>query len=408
MNRIHLVSLILFCFGDYVSAQMRVSADFPGGSAVVVSVDTDERSVHIRPDVHKDRGWPCWWYCRLDGLSVGKPVKVTVSANPAPFRDSQVLDHTWLLPDRASISDDDVRWEHTAEANRGGSTATYAFDASAETMWVAWGPPFLPSHAESMLKQISTSDSNAELFELARTRHNRPVYAIRFGARATDAVKPSAIWVQARQHAWEAGSSWVAQGFLKWATSDDPIAARLRSKATICVVPIMDVDSVTDGAGGKASVPRDHNRDWDDEPEFPEVRAAQTLIHSLHKHHRFDVFVDLHNPSANDRKPFFFGPKIDELSSVQQRNFIRWKAIAESHIEHLEPEYRFAAYVKTQEERNRVSSNWVRDHSSPQVVAMTLETPWNRPEGTQEGYQLVGRQLGMTIARYLSTDPSKE
>ncbi len=393
---------------DDAMAGLTVSTDFEGGSAVVVSLDARNQSLHIQPKVVHERGFPCWWYCRLDGLSVGKPVKFTVSANPAPFRGQQVLSHTWLLPDRASITSDNSVWQHTRLAEFKNKTATYTFDATAETMWVAWGPPLLASHSEKFLANVAKELPGAEVFKLARTRAGRPVSAIRLGARPKDRLKPFGIWIQARQHAWEAGSSWVAKGFLEWASSDDPIAVQLRKKAAIYVVPIMDVDSVTDGVGGKTAVPRDHNRDWDDEPIYPEVRAAQTMIRQLDENCRFDVFVDLHNPGPIDRKPFFFGPMIEELSEIQQRNFVRWKAVAHSLIEQLEPEYRFASYVKTQEERDRVSSNWVRNHTSAHVVAMTLETSWNRPEGTQQGYQRVGNQLGLTIARYLTMDPRAE
>lgn len=413
MKQSHILNLLLIfcsliCFSDRAAAQMQATADFVGGSAVIVSTDAEQQSVHLQPEVRQDRGWPCWWYCRLDGLTVGTPVELSVSANPAPYRERQVLSQSWLLPDRASISDDNVSWRHTPEADRKGKAATYTFEATAKTMWVGWGPPFLPSHAEKLLKEVAETLPGAELFELARTRGNRPVNAIRFGAQESDDVRPSAIWIQARQHAWEAGSSWVAQGFLRWAASDDPIAADLRSKATIYVVPIMDVDNVAIGAGGKASVPRDHNRDWDDKPIYTEVLAAQSKIKQLLNSHRFDAFIDLHNPGPNDRKPFYFAPKMDGLPKLQQRNYMRWRAISESLIEGIEPEFRFTGYIKTQEERDRVSSNWVRNHTTPHVVSMTLETSWNRSEGTQQGYQSVGEQLGLTIARYLNGDPSAD
>ncbi|KAA5542706.1 hypothetical protein FYK55_14350 [Roseiconus nitratireducens] len=393
-----------FCFQLHGSAQIRVTADFPGGSAVVVSTDAASQSVHVQPQVRQERGWPCWWYFQLHGLSIGKPVSVTVSASSTPFRAGRVLSPTWLLPDSASISSDNIHWQHTPKAESDDRKAVYTFEATAETMWVAWGPPFLPSHAEALLRQISESLPDSELFVLARTRGDRPVHAIRFGARSDDAGKPSAIWIQARQHAWETGSSWVAQGFLNWVASDDPVAIELRNKATICVVPIMDVDNVADGTGGKDAVPRDHNRDWDDDPVYPEVRAAQMAIKKLNASHRFDLFIDLHNPSPNDRQPYFYGPKLDRLSQVQYRNYIRWKAIAESQIDALEPDYRFTSYIKSQQELDRVSKNWVRNHTSPQVVSLTLETAWNRPQGSQQGYQQVGKQLGLTIARYLSAD----
>jgi hypothetical protein len=170
----------------------------------------------------------------------------------------------------------------------------------------------------------------------------------------------------------------------------------------------MDVDNVTMGAGGKAAVPRDHNRDWNDEPVYPEVRAAQRQILELEGQRRFDVFIDLHNPGASDRRPFFFGPRIRTVPSVQQRNYVRWLAIARGLMDQLEPDYRFTSYVKTQEELNQMSSNWVRNHTSKHVVSVTLETAWNRPEGTPEGYEKVGRQLGEALAEYLTTNPRRD
>lgn len=395
---------LCFCFQQSSSAEIQVTADFSGGSAVVVSTDSANQSVHIKPQVRPDQGWPCWWYFQITGLSTGSPVSVTVSANATPFRAGRVLNSSWLLPDSASISTDNIHWQHTPQAKVESGRAVYQFEATSETMWVAWGPPFLPSHAESLLNRIAKLNPDSVVFELARTRSNRPVHAIRFGAQSDDSGKRPAVWIQARQHAWESGSSWVAQGFLEWVASDDPGAIDLRNKAIICVVPIMDVDNVANGMGGKDAAPRDHNRDWDDDPIYPEVRAAQEAIKKLNENHRFDLFVDLHNPGPNDRKPYFYGPKLDGLPQTQYRNYIRWKEIAKTHIEHLESDYRFTSYIKTQEELDRVSKNWVRNHSSPHVIALTLETAWNRPQGTQNGYKQVGKQLGMTIASYLAGD----
>jgi len=383
------------------TAQVRVATDFPGGSAVVVSVDDAKQAVHIQPQLHPDDGWPCWWSFRLDGLSIGRSVHVTVSGNPAPFRSGRVLGSSWSLPDQASISSDGMHWKHTPKTEIKDGAAVYVFEAQAETMWVAWGPPFLPSDTEVLLGEIAGALPNSELFELARTRGDRPVRAIRFGARSDGSGETPAVWIQARQHAWETGSSWVASGFLKWVAGDDPAAIELRNKATFYVVPIMDVDRVVDGAGGKEAVPRDHNRDWDGQPVYPEVRAAQNAIKELANGHRFDLFIDLHNPAPGNRQTFFFGPKLDQLPETQYRNYIRWKAIAVSQIKDLVPDYRFTSYIKTQEELDRVSNNWVRRNTSGHVVALTLETAWNRPEGTQQGYQQVGKQLGLTIAQYL-------
>ncbi|MDB4637991.1 M14 family zinc carboxypeptidase, partial [bacterium] len=265
---------------------------------------------------------------------------------------------------------------------------------------------YLPADADAVLRLAKEKLPTAEVFELAQTRQGRSVKGVRFGAKPSEQHKPYGVWIQARQHAWEAGGSWVGQGFLQWAVSDEPSAVEFRKLANIYYIPIMDVDSVAVGAGGKDAVPRDHNRDWDEHPHYPEVAAAQKRIRQMEREQRFDVFIDLHNPGPNDRRPYFYGPHgMDKLPVIQQRNYTRWIAYAHNHIEQSNEKYRFATYVTTDEERNRMSANWVRNHTSSHVMSVTLETSWNRPEGTQKGYQTVGRQLGLSLLRYLESQP---
>ena len=80
----------------------------------------------------------------------------------------------------------------------------------------------------------------------------------------------------------------MGRGFIAWAASDDPAAAELRKIATIHFIPIMDIDNVAIGAGGKDAIPRDHNRDWSDEPAYPEVAAAQAKIQVIDRARRFE------------------------------------------------------------------------------------------------------------------------
>lgn len=391
---------------NLAEAEITVSTDFEGGSGVVVGRDDDKGFLHVQPAVRAGRGFPCWWYFKVNGLEPGAMLTLKVSGNPEPFQGKRVLESSWSLPDRAAISVDNENWTQTPKGRREDQSIIYEFKAPAETFWLAWGPPFLPSHAEKLLKTAKETLPSAEIFELARTRGDRPVKGIRFGAEPRENHKPFGVWIQARQHAWETGGSWVGQGFLLWAVSDDEGAVELRKQAEIHFIPIMDIDSTATGAGGKDAIPRDQNRDWDDRPHYPEVAAAQKRILELERAGRFDVYVDLHNPGPNDRTPFFFGPiEMSKLPSIQQRNHARWIAFAHVNIDHLQEKYRLASYVKTEEERNRMSSNWVRNHTSPHVMSATLETSWNRPEGTSSGYQSVGRQLGLTLTRYLASDP---
>src|SRR5690606_22838617 len=139
------------------------------------------QEVHLQPSLREGRGWPCWWYVRLDGLRVGEPVSVTLTAQPREFREGRVLAAAWSQPDRAAISTDNRTWTQTPPCRREHGAATYQFNAPAEPIWLAGGPPFLPSHAEEPLERSAATVPNAERFVLATTLQGRPVHGIRLG-----------------------------------------------------------------------------------------------------------------------------------------------------------------------------------------------------------------------------------
>ncbi|MCB1080144.1 MAG: hypothetical protein KDM64_20160, partial [Verrucomicrobiae bacterium] len=109
----------------------------------------------------------------------------------------------------------------------------------------------------------------------------------------------------------------------------------------------------------------------------------------------------------------FFGPfDYETLPAPVHAQYRRWITLAGTEIKGplpVQKDYRFATYVKTDEERARMSSGWVRNHTDPRrVISVTLETAWNTPASTAEGYLTVGGQLGRTVARYLEKELDSE
>jgi hypothetical protein len=158
------------------------------------------------------------------------------------------------------------------------------------------------------------------------------------------------------------------------------------------------------GAGGKDQKPHDHNRDWSDEPVFPAVKAAQEMIANMDEPGEFDLFVDLHNPGPGDGKPFFFVTPADLQSKQRAGKQTEWLDAAKLFLS----KEKLGLADKTRESGagyhplwRQISKNWVSAHSREHVVAVTLETSWNTPHSTQEGYRAYGRALGRAIHHYL-------
>ena len=89
--------------------------------------------IHLTSADDPKRGFPCWWYFRLDGMDTNKPLTLEVTANqgivqtgvPGKTRKFPV---DFSLPEYASVSLDGTNWEHTARGERHGNRATYQID----------------------------------------------------------------------------------------------------------------------------------------------------------------------------------------------------------------------------------------------------------------------------------------
>lgn len=388
--------VVLFASADMLLAgELAVDSDFSGGSAKVIEIDQENRIIRIEPETNPQRGWECWWYLQVSGVEPGETITIDVGNAP------------WATPNQAAVSTDNLTWKQTSAGKRDGKRIAYQHKVDGETCWFAWGPPFTVQDAQRLVDASANSSPHATAFELCQTRAGRTVPALRVKEAGVPDEQRKGIWIQARQHAWESGSSWVCRGFVQWLLSDDPRATSLRQKSLITIIPVMDIDNVAIGAGGKNQIPQDHNRDWSDTPHWNSVKVAQQQILEQDKAGQFDLFVDLHNPDAGAKNPYFYTTTADYLSEEGNRNLQHF--LATSRLEITGP---LAFKGETREsgpsyDKNwtQISKNWVTKNTTHGVVAVTLETAWNTPHSTQDGYMTVGRQLGMAIERYFRTMP---
>jgi hypothetical protein len=212
--------------------------------------------------------------------------------------------------------------------------------------------------------------------------------------------KRIALWIQARQHAWESGSSWVAQGFTEWLLGASPEAAWLRQRAEVFVVPVMDVDHVAKGDGGKEAIPQDHNRDWSDQPYWPEVAAAQTTLREFIAAGRLGAFVDLHNPAPNDRTVHYHTPPDEDSKPGQRAAIERFVELARTHLAAVMPVDAKAlkkSGANYDPNWKRMSATWVAMNAPENTLAICVETPWNLSQSTQAGYREMGAAVGRTL-----------
>jgi hypothetical protein len=384
---------------------LRVASDFEGGSARVLSIDAAAQTLRITPAGDPARGMPSWWFLRVDGADVAKPLTLEVVARDVamPMDDggSKPLTPGWTLPKRAAVSTDGVAWSQTPPAEQRGDRAVYRLTVTAPTVWLAWGPPFTATDAAAYAERTAREHPAAQAFTLAESREGRPVPALRIAEGDRPLAQRPALWVLARQHAWECGGTWVGLGMADWLLGEDPSAVALRRAAEIFLVPVMDVDHVATGDGGKNARPQDHNRDWSETPHWPEVAAAQKRMLEASKEGRLELLLDLHNPSPGATLQTFYAqspPYISEEATAAQQRFLDIAHELFGEIKMNDGNPSRPALLPVWE---RISTPWVLRHGHARTVAVTVETPWNTPEGTPDGYRAVGRKVGLAVARYI-------
>jgi len=403
-------ALILACRAAVAAEPLVVDVDFEGGSAHTIKIDDSARRIDFMPGGSPERGWPCWWYFHLKGITPGESISLRLRASSAAVDRpgvslSKPLSAVWAQVERATYSTDGETWHRTEKGARDGEWMVYTLKPDASTIFVAWGPPYTPSMAAKFVRKQADARRGATATELCRSREGRSVPLLHVMEGESPKHKRFGIWIQARQHAWESGSSWVAQGFAEWLMSDAADAAWLRRHAEIFIVPIMDVDNAATGNGGKDAVPQDHNRDWSEKPNWNEVIAAQRRIGDLAAEGRIDLFLDLHNPGPTD-PTFFFTLPDDLLTAAKIESRDRFIAMACSRLAALQPKLAVndkpkGAGGKYTEKWREMSANWVALHGNPRTVSLCLETSWNHPSGTTDVYRAVGAEVAAAAREYL-------
>lgn len=382
---------------DKSAEDWTVRQDFPGAGGVIDKLDRNGRKIHFRPHHEQGGGWgQVWWYFKVEGLTPGDVITLELAQDIPPGEG---------IAPQAYFSKDRQHWEMTERGEKmmvnGAQVVVYKQVVTARTLWFAYNIPYLADQYKELVQRVKKQRKEAEVVELCRTRGGRSVPLIQIGRR-TGTRRPH-VWLQARAHAFESGSSWVLHELTVWLLSDDPEAKRLRSAATFTILPVIDVDGVEEGRTGKNHPPHDHNRDWQDvPPHWQEVAAIKGQLEKLINDGSLALFIDIHGP-ANQSHPYFICPSDPFLSKEQkekQMAFLETLGARQMTKEAQKTQSMNQFHYTLRESNPLTAPGWAINHTTPEVIALTLEVNMNTPLSTREGYREQGVTLGRGIARY--------
>ena len=191
---------------------------------------------------------------------------------------------------------DDVEWNEAATNLR------IRFTPEHQSVWIAHIPPYTNRDLANLLRDLQ-GHPYLQKESIGKSVGGRDILLLTVTNPAIPENRKRVIWLMARQHAWEAGTSWVVEGALRYLLSSEAGAARLRDECIFKVNPMADPDGVARGGVRYNANGYDLNRNWDiiDPKLMPEIYALRrTLWDWVDSGHQIDLFVTLHNQEIED------------------------------------------------------------------------------------------------------------
>jgi hypothetical protein len=283
-------------------AELKVSANFPNGSVGQVSaVNPLHLRVGIKGQTDQDgRNRQASWYSfEVSGVPKGAEVIIDLVDLPGEYNYKANLG--------AITKDTRPYWK---EGKKGlWQEALGDYDAE-EPKWrlrirpkkgtflVAHIPPYTAKNLGLLRKELKPT-----IEVCGKTIGGKPLELWTFDLSGGKADAP-VVWMMFRQHAWEAGTSWAGDGFMR----------NLPPGVVWKILPWNDPDGVDAGGVRFNQKGFDLNRNWDapnDVSKRPEILAQKTAIEAwLKEGKKIDLFLTLHNTETGE---YLEGPPDSKL-----------------------------------------------------------------------------------------------
>jgi hypothetical protein len=307
--------LALHCFTRQgVAAEARpitFNTNFEGASlGKIEKLDDSRFRCHVAGQ-YDERGLnrqATWYFFRMDDVK-DREITVTLTDLVGEYNDKPgaCAMNSDIIP---VFSYDAEHWEHFAAMDWDNTKkeATMKFRPERSTVWIAHVPPYTTSHLQRLLTEVNRHP-HALVEVIGQTVQGRDLHLVTVTNPEIPETRKKTVWLSARQHAWEAGTSFVMEGALRFMTSDDPRAVALRDRVVFKFVPMMDPDGCTSGKVRFNANGYDVNRHWDEVDlrskalleRMPEIWYVKKAIFGwVGSGQKIDLMLNLHNTESTE------------------------------------------------------------------------------------------------------------
>jgi hypothetical protein len=152
---------------------------------------------------------------------------------------------------------------------------------------------------------------------IGRTVEGRDLELIRIG----NSLAPYRVFLRARAHPWEAGSSWVVQGLIERLLREDDLSKKDLGRYCVYILPMANIDGVVRGRTRFNSLGKDLNRDWDkpiDPLLAPENYAVEKWLAKMIRDGQAPhLALELHNDASGQLH--LSRPQVSQLKAYLER-----------------------------------------------------------------------------------------
>ena len=306
-----IVFLLVVSANAQTTAPVIFNTNFEGGSLGKIERLSDTHFVcAVRGEQNYEgrNRQASWYYFRMDNV-LGRDITIELTdiVGEYNYRPGARAIRKTTVP---VFSYDGRNWQHfdTTDWDVKTTRAILRFRPTHESIWIAHIQPYTTRDLQRLLDAVSTSPHLCvETIGESAQGHDLLLLTVTNFDRSDTHKK--VVWLIARQHAWESGGSFVAEGAIRFILSEDPEARQLRDQVIFKFIPMADPDGVVRGGVRFNANGYDLNRHWDEvdlrNPKYlkamPEIwYMKKAIVNYARTEHPIDLLLYLHNEESND------------------------------------------------------------------------------------------------------------
>jgi hypothetical protein len=172
----------------------------------------------------------------------------------------------------AVISQDGRDWRPMALESLPADRVRLTVQMPGPKLYVARVEPYRLSDLDRLLAAMR-DNPRVKIDSIGKTVEGRELEIVRIGNPRV----PYRVFLRARAHPWEAGSSWVAQGLMQRILLEDEQSRRYLQRYCVYILPVANKDGVARGRTRFNLQGKDLNRDWD-RPADPQLAPENCAL----------------------------------------------------------------------------------------------------------------------------------